>query len=209
MNKAIVRFALLALLFPLLLQANHILRNDLLKIKVTDLIEEMGKELENKTGIHAYVVATNEHFPERFNLVNYSKQYETNMSKPYVVFIFAPFATVTEKSGEKGRIGIIPSSEVVRKMYDRGNVVDASVDVVSMKDSNKLEDKINIGVLQGYSELADEIAASKGIILTKTIPNEVQPVVRVLKVIVYIGTIIILWMFIFRPLIGRIKNGKE
>jgi len=209
MSKVIARCALLALLFPLLLQANHVLRNDLLKIKVTDLIEEMGKELENKTGIHAYVVATNEHFPERYNLVNYSKQYETNMSKPYVLFVFAPFATVTEKSGEKGRIGIIPSSKVVREMYDRGNVVDASVDVVSMKDSNKLEDKINIGVLQGYSELADEIAASKGIKLTKTIPNEVQPVVRVLKVIVYIGTVIILWMFIFRPLIGRIKNEKE
>ena len=209
MNKAIVRFALLALLLPILLQANHILRNDLLKLQVAGLIEGMGGELEDKTGVHAYVIATNEHFPERFNLVKYSKQYEANLSKPYVLLIFAPFATVTKKSGERGRIGILPSSAEVRKLYDYDAVRDAGVDVIAMKDSNKMEDKINIGVLQSYSELADNIAQAKGIKLTKTIPNEVQPVVRVLKTIVYIGTIIVLWMFIFRPLLDRIRNGKK
>jgi len=209
MSKAMVRFALLALLLPILLQANHILRNDLLKLQVTDLIEGMGNELEDKTGVHAYVIATNEHFPERFNLVKYSKQYEANLSKPYVLLIFAPFATVTEKSGARGRMGIIPSSPELKKLYDYDAVRDAGVDVIAMKDSNKMEDKINIGVLQSYSELADDIAHSKGIKLTKTIPNEVQPVVRVLKIIVYIGTIIVLWMFIFRPLLERIRNGKE
>ncbi len=209
MNKAIVRFALLALLLPILLQANHILRNDLLKLHVVNLIEDMGNELETKTGIHAYVIATNEHFPERFNLVEYSKQYEANMSKPYVLLIFAPFATVTQKSGARGRIGIIPSLTDLKKMYDYDAVRDAGVDVIATKDSNKFEDKVNIGVLQAYSELADNLAQAKGIKLTKTIPNEVQPVVRVLKIIVYIGTIFILWMFIFRPLLNKVRNGRE
>ena len=213
MKKAIVRATLLAFILPLLLHADHILRNDLLKLQAAKLINEMGDELEAKTGVHAYVIATNEHFPERFNLVTYSKKYEGSMSKPYVVLVFAPFATITEKSGERGRIGIIPSSKDVREMYNRSDVVDAGVDIVAMKDSNKFEDKVNIGVVQAYSELADQIAASKGVKLTKTIPNEMKPMVTVLKVIIYTGSLILLWIFILRPLYTRIRarteNGRE
>jgi hypothetical protein len=209
MKKAIVRATLLAFILPLILHADHFLRNDLLNLKAAKLVNEMGDELEAKTGIHAYVIATNEHFPERFNLVTYTQHYEANMTKPYVVLIFAPFATITEKSGERGRIGIIPSSGQVRAMYDHGDVVDAGVDIVAMKDSNKFEDKVNIGVVQAYSELADEIAASKGVKLTKTIPNEMKPMITVLKVLIYTGSLILLWIFILRPLFMRMKHGRQ
>ncbi len=94
------------LLLPLLLNATHILRNDLLKLEAEQIINEIGEELQTKTGVYAYVIATNEHFPERYNLVEYSKQYEANMSKPYVLFIFAPYATITEKSETQGRVGL-------------------------------------------------------------------------------------------------------
>ena len=30
-----------------------------------------------KTGVNAYVIATNEHFPVGYNLVEYSKKYES------------------------------------------------------------------------------------------------------------------------------------
>ena len=113
MNKAKLRASLLAILalylLPQLLNATHLLRNDLLKNEAVELISEMGTELHTKTGVNAYVIATNEHFPERYNLVEYSKQYEANVSEPYVLFIFAPYATITEKSQARGRVGIIPS----------------------------------------------------------------------------------------------------
>ena len=101
MNKAKVRASLLAVLalwlFPLLLNATQLLRNDLLKLEAVQLINDMGDELQAKTGVNAYVIATNEHFPERYNLVEHSKQYEAKLSKPYVLFIFAPYATITKK----------------------------------------------------------------------------------------------------------------
>ena len=197
------------MLLPHLLNATPLLKNDLLKIEVVQLIEDMGQELQEKTGVHAYVIATNEHFPERFNLVEYSKQYEANLNKPYVLYVFAPYATITKKSEARGRVGIIPSSDAVRDMYDYDDVRDAGINIVAIKDSNTDEDKFNIGVLQAYSVLADNIADAKGIKLTKTIPDEMGTMVMILRVLVYSGTAILLWIFILRPFWMRRKNAKQ
>ena len=209
MIKAKVRATLLALMLPLLLNATHILRNDLLKLEAVKLIDDMGEELQTKTGVHAYVIASNERFPERYNLVEYSKQYEANISKPYVLFIFAPYATITKKSEVRGRIGIIPSSESVKALYDYNDVRDAGINIVAIKDSNTDEDKFNIGILQAYSELADNIASSKGVKLEKTIPDEMGLMVTILRVLVYTGTLVLLWIFVFRSLWIRMRNGKK
>ncbi len=209
MFKAKVRFALLALLLPLLLNATHILKDDILNPEASKLIEEMADELFSKTGIHEYLVATNEDFPERFNLVAYSKKHEANLSKPYVLMIFAPNAVITVKSGEKGRVALIPSSEDIAALYDKSDVMDATIDVIAAKDKNTKEDKYNIGVVQGFSELADQIGSSKNVEMTTTIPNETRYIIMVLQVIVMIGAVLVFWMFIFRPIYMRIKNGKQ
>jgi len=213
MTKAKVRASMLAILalwmLPLLLNATHILRNDLLKLEAVKLIEDIGNELQEKTGVYAYVIATNEHFPERYNLVKYSKQYDIKLSKPYVLFIFAPYALITKKSGERGRVGIIPSSDEARKLYNYDDVRDAGINIVAIKDSNSDEDKFNIGILQAYSELADNIASSKGIKLEKTIPDEMGLMVTILRVLVYSGTLLLLWIFVFRSLWIRMRNGKK
>ena len=209
-SRASFLLAMLALtMLPLLLNATQLLRNDLLKIEAVELIDKMGEELQAKTGINAYAIATNEHFPERFNLVEYSKQYEAKLSKPYVLFIFAPYATITKKSEARGRVGIIPSSDNVRAMYDYDDVRDAGINIVAIKDSNTDEDKFNIGVLQAYSVLSDNIAATKGIKLENTIPDEMGTMVLILRILVYSGTAVLLWIFIFRPIWMRRKNGKE
>jgi len=207
--KVQVRFALLALLLPLLLNAAHILKDDLLRPEASKIIEQMGNELSSKTGINGYVVATNENFPERFNLVAYSKKYEDNISKPYVMFIFAPNAVITAKSETTGRVAIVPSSKEVSLLYTKTDVQDATIDVVAAKDKNTKEDKFNIGIVQGFSELADQIAASKNIQLETTIPNDTRTIIGYVRILVYIGTFFVLWIFILRPIWVRIKNGKK
>lgn len=191
------------------LNATHILRNDLLKREAVILIENIGTELTQKTGVNAYLLATHEHFPQKYNLVEHMKQFDANLSKPYVLFIFAPFATITEKSNARGRVGIIPSSETVRALYDYEAVRDAGIDIVAMKDSNTAEDKYNIGILQAYSELADNIAKSKGVELKNTIPDDMGTMVNILRVFVYAGTAVLLWIFVFRGLWIKFKMRKE
>ncbi len=209
MNKARVRVTLLALFLPLLLNATFTLKNDLLKLEAVQIIENIGTELQTKTGIHAYVIATNEHFPERYNLVAHIKQYEANISKPYVLFIFAPYATITKRSEARGRIGIIPSSDSVKAMYNYDDVRDAGINIVAIKDSNTPEDKYNIGILQAYSELADNIAASKDVTLENTIPDEMGTMVMILRILIYSGTAMLLWLFILRPFYMRMKHGEK
>ena len=209
MFKVQVRFALLALLLPLLLNATTILKDDILKPEASKLIVQMASELVSKTGIHGYVVATNENFPQGFNLVEYSKKYEDNVSKPYVMLIFAPKAIITARSETKGRVALIPSSKELISLYDKSDVMDATIDVVASKDKNTKEDKYNIGLVQGFSELADQIANSKNVEMTTTLPNETRLIVSVLRVIVMIGALLVFWMFMFRPLYMRMKNGKK
>ena len=209
MFKVQVRFALLALLLPLLLNATPILKDDILKPEASKLIEDMAVELVSKTGINGYVVATNENFPEKFNLVEYSKKYEANISKPYVMLIFAPNAVITAKSETRGRVALIPSSKDLTELYDKSDVMDATIDVIAAKDKNTKEDKFNIGVVQGFSELADQIADSKNVEMTTTLPNETRYIIKVLQVIVITGALLVFWMFMFRPIYMRIKNGKK
>jgi hypothetical protein len=125
------------------------------------------------------------------------------------MLIFAPNAVVTIKSKAKGRVAIIPSEKALLVLYDKGDVQDATIDVIAAKDKNTKEDKYNIGVVQGFSELADQIADSKNIELTTTLPNETRLIIGILKAIVLTGAALIFWMFIFRPIYMRIKYGKE
>jgi hypothetical protein len=208
MKQARVGISLLAVLLPLLLNASYFIKNDLIVPKAATKIEEIGYELSSKTGINAYVVATNAHYPEGINLVAHSKKYESNISKPYVLLIFAPNALITAKSKETGRVAIIPSSKELASLYDKDSVIDATIDVVAARDKNSNKDKFNIGVVQGYSELADQIADAKGIEMTKTIPNETRTIIGVLKYLVILGTILVLWILVIRPIVMRIKHGK-
>jgi len=209
MFKVQARITLLALLLPLLLNATHILKDELLKPEASKLIEKMGNELFSKTGINGYIIATNEKFPEKFNLVLNSKKYEDNLSKPYVILIFAPNAIITKESGQKGRVGLIPSSKSLIDLYNRSDVIDATVDVVASKDKNSNEDKFNIGIVQGFSELADQIANSKNVKLETTIPNDTRTIIGYVKILVYIGALLVFWIFILRPILVRIQNGKK
>ena len=198
---------LLAFLLPLLLNASSfVLKNDNLKPEAIELIDKMGNELLSKTAINAYVISTNEAFSVGFNLVEYSQTFEKKMNKPYVLYIFAPNALITKKHEITGRVGIIPSSEEISKLYDYSDVRDAGLDIITVKDKNSLEDKQNIGVIQAYSELADNIADAKDVEMTTTIPNDTRTLISILRFIVVLGLILVTWIYLIRPIVMRSKN---
>ncbi len=198
---------LLAFLLPLFLPASSfVLKNDNLKPEAIELIDKMGNELVEKTKVHVYVLSTDEAFPVGFNLVQYTEKYKSKMTVPYVLYIFAPNAVITEKSEITGRVGIIPSSKDIAELYDYSDVRDAGLDVITVKDKNTKEDKQNIAVVQAYSELADNIADAKDVEMETTIPNDTRILISILRVIVLIGLVLVTWIYLIRPIVMRKKN---
>jgi hypothetical protein len=198
MFKVQVRVTLLTLLFPLFLNATtHVLTNEILKPKAIERIEQIAQELHNKVGVYGYVIATNDAIPRGTSMHMYIKKYEKQLGKPYVIYLFAP---------QNKRVGIIPSSEELKSLYNSEDVKDAGIDVIAVKDKNSLEDKYNIGVVQAFSVLAEQIAIAKGKTLTTAIPNETSTIITILKVIVYIGALFVVWIFMVRPLLERKKE---
>ncbi len=201
------RAILIALLFPLTIHASYILKNDTLhNPKAIKLIEKMGDELVEQTGIHAYILTTNENFPVGANLVEYSQQFKSKMQEPYVLYLFAPKAMITEKTEITGRVGIIPSLPELKKLYDYDNVRDSGLDVITVKDKNSIDDKYTIGLVQAYSELADNIAEAKGVKMTTTMKNDTRMFIDIFKVILYIGLALVTWIYWIRPIVMRKKS---
>jgi len=194
-------FALLTFIFQTLLYSNNILKDDFITYKAAILINDISKESKDKLGINIYTISSNKMLKPRSNLFEYLKSYENNMSKPYVAVIFIPRAK---------RVGLIASSPDLAKMYNSSEVKSAMIGVVASMDKNSLEDKYNIALVQGVSELADQIAQFKSIKMKQTIPNDTRNVISIFQYIVYIGSLFVVWIFLIRPIIMRRKeSGKS
>jgi hypothetical protein len=209
MSTTFRKAILLAFLLPLLLNASSsfVLKDDSLKPEATEIIDKIGNELFTKTRVNAYVLATDEAFPVGFNLVEYSQKFTDKMEVPFVLYIFAPNALITEKSKATGRVGLIASSDDVKTLYDYDDVRDAGLDIIAVKDKNSISDKHNIGVVQAYSELADQIAETKNIEMTTTIPNDSRWFVNIVRVILLIGLVLVTWVYLIRPIVYRRKKN--
>ncbi len=209
MTKAVARATLLACWLSLSVSA-HFLKNDyLITPKAALVLDKISDELTEKTGITAYAIATTEKLKEGTNLYAYVKQFESNVSKPYVVLIFAPNAIIKQGMSQTGRLGLIPSSKALKQAYRPDKVLQYFHAFIGSKDSNSLQSKYDVAMLQAYSELADELAEDKGVSLTSTFKDNNSWIVLFFAWIVRIGAVILLWIYFGRPLYRRIRYGKQ
>ncbi len=200
MNKAVTRLSLFVLLLTTISFANPIINDVFLNEKAKKIIHDISNETKAKTGINIYLYTTNDTIERGVSLYDYTKQFDSNLSKPYIILVFAP---------SNKRIGIIPSSDDLKSIYDEATVKDNAINVLrDENDGNRLEDKYNIAIVQSFSELADEIAQSKDTTLDTTLPNDSHFFVLFLKVVIYTGALLVLWIFVGRGLYQRFKNGK-
>lgn len=201
MNKTFARLTLLVLLLTSTIFANPIINDVFLNEKAKKIVIDISTELKSKSGINTYLYTTNDNIDRGVSMYDYAKKFDSNLSKPYIILIFAP---------NNKRIGIIPSSDDLKSMYDESEVKDNAINVLKDEnDGNKLEDKYNIAITQSFSELAEEVASSKGIELKSILPNESHLIVNILRVIIYMGALAVFWIFLGRGVYQRFKNGRK
>lgn len=201
MNKTFARITLLVLLLTSTIFASPIINDVFLNEKAKKIIINISTELKSKTGINTYLYTTNDTIDRGVSMYDYAKKFDSNLSKPYIVLIFAP---------NNKRIGIIPSSDDLKSAYNESDVKNNAIDVLKDEnDGNKIEDKYNIAIVQSFSELADEVAKSKGIKLNSALPNESHYMVNILRVFIYAGALAVFWIFIGRGIYQRFRNGRK
>ena len=194
------RVTLLALLLTFSLSANYLINDHLISPKAGDVIETIGSELQNKTGIHAYVIASNDQLAKQANLYEYVKKYSSKLSKPWVALVFLP---------NNKRLGLLVSDPGMKSWYDPGEVKKYAIDILKSADSNTQQSKYDVAMVQAYSELADELAAHKGVRLKHTIKNEGQWFIKIITWMVYLGAVLVFWVYFGRPIYMRIRYGKR
>ncbi len=197
MIKALARVSLL-LLLPLAVFSNYLIDDYIISPKAKDLIEKIGKEAKEKTSINLYVITTTKSLGKGVNLYDYIKRY-SSLSKPYIILFFAP---------NSKRIGILNSDKALGSLYDRDKVFDYAIKIIGVPDKNSMQSKYDVGIVQAYSELADEVASKKGVTLQNTIKSESNWILTLVTWIVYLGAILVFWVYFFRPLFRRLFNVK-
>ena len=193
-----VRVALLLLfLYFLPLNANYLFNDYLISPKAANVIEKIGNELYNKTKIKAYVIATHDKIERGVSIYDYVKKYENSLSKPYIAIVFAP---------NSKRIHVIASNKALLQGLDKRKILDYAINIIASKDKNSLQSKYDLGIVQAYSELADEIAKTKGVTLKNTIKESGRWVIKLLNFIVFGGALIVFWIYIIYPMIKKAKR---
>lgn len=192
------RLALLVLLLLNTLQAKFLFNDHIISPKAAEQIEKMGSELEQKSKVYAYVVATNQQLKRGVNVYDFVKRYQSSMSKPYVAIVFAP---------NSKRLHLISSDKELKSKLNEGTILDFAIKVIAGIDKNSLQSKYDLGVVQAYSELCDEVAKSKNIVLQSTIKSGGRWVLYIVNTLIIIGSLIVIWVYFIAPIFR--KRGKR
>ncbi len=192
------RLALLVLLLLNTLQAKFLFNDHIISPKAAEQIEKMGSELEQKSKVYAYVVATNQQLKRGVNVYDFIKKYQSSMSKPYVAIVFAP---------NSKRLHLISSDKELKSKLNEGTILDFAIKVIAGIDKNSLQSKYDLGLVQAYSELCDEVAKSKNIVLQSTIKSGGRWVLYIVNTLIIIGSLIVIWVYFIAPIFR--KRGKR
>ncbi len=181
------------LLMPYFLSANFLINDHLVSPKAADFIEKIGVELKNKTAINGYLITTNKKIDRGVSVYDFIKGYK-GLEEPYVAIVFAP---------NSKRIHLIAKPKELLNKLDKGEILDYAIKVIASKDSNSLQSKYDVGLVQAYSEMADEVAKTKGVKLKSTIKNGGGWVLKIVNTLIIIGSIIVIWFFFVRPIFTK------
>ena len=193
--RAKLRFSwLLLLLLINFLNANYLFNDHLVSPKATNVIENIAKELKEKSSINAYLIATNDEIKRGVSVYEYIKKYSSKLKKPYVAIVFAP---------NSKRIHVIASNKELLKSLDKDKILNYAIKIIASKDSNSLQSKYDLGLVQAFSEMADEIAKTKGIELKNTIKEKGKWVINILNFVIIIGSLIVIWIYFIAPFFKR------
>ncbi|MDA3076105.1 TPM domain-containing protein [Campylobacter sp. JMF_04 NA10] len=188
----------------ILAQAKFVLNTgEIITPMLAEKIEILGAETQDKTGVGVYVLATQS--LGGASLENYALNFASNLSSPYALLVFAEAEHKVEIYGSPEAL-VLFDREQILSVGSRGRII--PIIASQKKDLNQTQ-KIgvyNAALLNGYAEICDQIAASKGVGLENSIGNTNNNFINFLRYIFYATLIFALGSYLYKK--GR-KNGAK
>jgi len=201
LKRALRPLFALVLISPVLLFAhiNLVLVNDsVMPPKEVKKIEEMGIELYEKTKVPVFVAAVNDlNRTKPIDLINSIKQnYST-----YILLYFSVKPTAVNIFTSKDAKKLIDIDQILSPLPWIGTIRPVMSPAFSKSDSVKQE----VAIFNGYADIIDQVAESKGVKLTSSIGSESRSSFQIVRIIFYAILAFVILQFILK----RKKNASK
>ncbi|MBN2895990.1 MAG: 3-dehydroquinate dehydratase [Campylobacterales bacterium] len=186
--------AALILLYSSILYAGFIHRDEVIFIdSVTQEVDKIGKELQEKTGIGLYVVVLKE-LPEKMSIVDYEKVVMQELPQPAVVLMLSELDK---------QIDILARPVELYETFDKKQILSpfpssgTILPILTMKSKKATtSEKFAAAVQNGYTDIAEQIADAKNVTLESIPGNSNKEVFNVLRILFYGFILYALFLFI-------------
>ena len=162
--------------------------NNIIANKTVVKIEEIASESKAKLNINIYLILK-ESINER-NLWEYIKANHIDKLKPpYVVYML---------SKKRKLIDIFVSNEALNRSFDKDEVVQAkTIKLITSPGSKSPPQALySAALLNGFSELCEEIAEDKNIVLQTAIGSESSDLIDIMRYVLYSFMVIVGFLFL-------------
>lgn len=157
-------------------------------------LNSIGKELKSKTGVSLDLL-TAENI-KGINLKDIASSHIKTLQAPYVVLAIIP----KDFSSKAGQLDIFASNDALA-LFDKEAVLSPfpqTGSIIPLLTQNKGKDIYNSSMLNGYADIADQIAASKNIILENSIGSQNRDTINIFRYLIYGSIILVIIVLIFR-----------
>ena len=183
---------------------NYILKGDnfIVDQRAQQKILEIANEVKRKTNTNIYLYVKNSYgitkqmsMSEKINIINTTENKLLNtLQKPYALLTIAV---------EDMHVNLISSKKLETVLNKNDILNDYVIPLLASKDKNQLYAKVSAAVLNGYAQIADEIAKNQGIKLESSIGSQGKVTGTVWKVFMYSVVIIGILLYTFAVLKRR------
>ena len=157
-------------------------------------LNSIGDELKNKTGVTLNLLTVENSAGS--NLKDFANTHITTLKSPYVVLAIMP----KDFSSKAGQLDIFASNDALA-LFDKEAVLSPfpqTGSIIPLLTQNKGKDIYNSSMLNGYADIADQIAASKNIILENSIGSQNRDTINIFRYLIYGSIVLVIIVLIFR-----------
>jgi hypothetical protein len=231
-NRGLLALVLLLSTFSSL-NAEYLYKDEVLfNPKLTQDVEKLGKELHDKTGIALRLVVIKE-FDQNQTIVDYEKNLAKSFKEPTMLLTFSELNQKVDilcrpeslyKYFDKKQI-LSPTASGAQAFFMavffsanfddfKNNLSDYGGSIIPLlaekSKGGETVQKYSAALFNGYADIADQVAASKGVKLENGVGNTNRYAIEIVKTIFYLGVLYGLYLYIKRKIyMKKSKNEKE